>query len=383
MGRFQAALTADSTRLEPVLNMAALYLAQGALQNAQELLLFLLQRHRVGQTGQARPPFVVGSIRGLPSRASVTWELALTSMKLRDWELALDCLRLVDDPALPDAPRVFGPPSLDDGVLSSPESLGWSGHVRLAHTMVLLQLGRPQEALSLMGSSCAPPAWDPRLLLHAADSLVCLGQWALPEKAALSKAGAPRALDQLVASALGALAFGGARKPKQRRVEAELEAEREAELERSRWVCLALNNAGLASMAKGGTNEACEHLKRALQLSPRNEIRPAFNLTVLLWRSSRFREASQVWMPRRYPVLAAGQGEAPQEMYRSIISEVEVRRSKILSETHDGSRIASHVPSRAHVAISPLQLCLLDLTILEYELSRLLPYSPVALPSLG
>ena len=55
------------------------------------------------------------------------------------------------------------------------------------------------------------------------------------------------------------------------------------------------------------------------------QIRPAFNLTALLWRSSRFREASQVWMPRRYPVLAAGQGEAPQEMYRSIISEVSCR----------------------------------------------------------
>jgi len=141
------------------------------------------------------------------------------------------------------------------------------------------------------------------------------------------------ALEDLVASASSSVNIKGAAAGNKRRVRSQDE-ENEAD---DTLKCVALNNEALSFAAQGCDSQAFNLLKRAILISPPDEVsfqsrsistlffcypiplsptlfpffsrsllfrmlqqRPAFNLAVMLWQCGKRREASELWLSWRF-----------------------------------------------------------------------------------
>lgn len=105
---------------------------------------------------------------------------------------------------------------------------------------------------------------DAEMLMHAADALVSLDQISSDELDGDTDA---HSLAALVGSAVSTLTSDGAAARKKRRISSQEEHEAEEALR-----CVALNNEALILAAQGCETEACQLLKRAILISPANEV---------------------------------------------------------------------------------------------------------------
>jgi len=157
--QFQDAIRLDDARLEPAFNLAVLYYASGAITEARELLLYIVDRRQF-QLNRGKmvavPPLVVKVPAGqsLPSMRALLWGVAIISITLRDWPVALAALDGMTRDDGSDGGGEIAP-------FSSPFSSGLVQGVEVvrARALVLLELDRPREALrvTLEVSCCAFP----------------------------------------------------------------------------------------------------------------------------------------------------------------------------------------------------------------------------------
>jgi hypothetical protein len=105
---------------------------------------------------------------------------------------------------------------------------------------------------------------DAEMLLHAADALVSLDQISSD---ALDYDTGVHFLEALVGSAVSTLTSDSATDRKKRRMRSQEEHEVEEALR-----CVALNNEALVLAAQGCETHACQLLKRAILISPANEV---------------------------------------------------------------------------------------------------------------
>jgi hypothetical protein len=106
---------------------------------------------------------------------------------------------------------------------------------------------------------------DAEILLHAADALVSMDQIGCDD---LNDGTGEHALEDLVASASSSVSFNGAEARKKRRARSHDE-ENEAD---ETLKCMTLNNEALVLAAQGCEAQACSLLKRAILISPPNEV---------------------------------------------------------------------------------------------------------------
>ena len=137
------------------------------------------------------------------------------------------------------------------------------------------------------------------------------------------------------------------------------------------------------------------------------EHRPAFNLVLVLWRAERRDDAAVLWLSWRFaefphlqfPAAGAPRSASSEKVAKiceRLIAEVSGERNRLLGEKHSSARITSHVVGpnsdfdagknltypHSHASMAEnrtdvpestvplMQLCLLDLMILEYTLRR-------------
>jgi hypothetical protein len=120
--------------------------------------------------------------------------------------------------------------------------------------------------------------------------------------------------------------------------------------------------------------------------------RPAFNLALLLRRCGRCAEAADVWLNWRFRGRPHGSAAVCHQLVAEVhntcpfarwlqrnlwtlnlslcllLSQTAAKRSSLLVLPSPESLITSHVPTGLSTSISPIQLCLLDLLLLEYRL---------------
>jgi len=289
---------------------------------------------------------------------SLNWAIAALSIALADWPAALGALEgalaSVGVPAgvpIKASPTTVSVRSLF-GRCTVPRVQVWRAYV-----LALLETNRPCEALRVALQAYDDGILDAEMALHAADALVCLNLEADPSNT--------WTLESLLRSAVSQTS-----RTCQSSSTSDAKRCRSGAGSESGLLCVALNNQALLFAAKGCTVQACHQLRRALLVCGPDEHRPAFNLALLLWKSMQCEEASNFWISWRFREETSRSGVCLLDVCLDLLQEAQVRRASC-AETEQPSN--AHVCPRgaAGPAISQIQLCLLDILLLEYKYTAL------------